>query len=85
MHEAGVTRQLLEVVIERATAAGARRVSAVHLELGDESDVAPESVNFYWPELSRGTPAEGARLLFTPVDDDPWACRVVAIDVDEPT
>ena len=83
MHEAGVTRRLVEVVVERAEAAGAKRVRGVHLEIGEESDVSPVSVDFYWRDAARGTPAEGAQLHFKPVSDDPLACRVVAIDVDD--
>lgn len=80
MHELGIASRLLDVVIERAAAAGATRVSEVHLEIGEESDVAPEALRHYWPQVSTGTPAEGARLVFG-VATDPWACRVVAIDV----
>jgi Zn finger protein HypA/HybF involved in hydrogenase expression len=80
MHELGITSRLLEVVVERAAAAGATQVSEVHLEIGEESDVAPEALRHYWPQVSAGTAAEGARLVFT-VATDPWACRVVAIDV----
>ena len=83
MHELGITRRLLDVVLARAAEAGATRVSAVHLEIGEDSDVAPESLDFYWPDVARATPAEGARLMFTsPAGDDPLACRVVAIDAD---
>jgi Zn finger protein HypA/HybF involved in hydrogenase expression len=82
MHEAGITSRLLEVVLERASAAGATQVSEVHLEIGQESDVAPEAVEHYWPEVSRATPAEGARLVFSVApDSDPFACRVVDIEV----
>jgi Zn finger protein HypA/HybF involved in hydrogenase expression len=80
MHELGITGRLLEVVLERAAAAGAVRVTDVHLEIGEESDVAPQALEHYWPEVSDGTPAAGARLVFT-VASDPWACRVVAIEV----
>jgi hydrogenase nickel incorporation protein HypA/HybF len=83
MHEHGITSQLLEVVLDRAAAAGATRVSDVHVEIGEESDVAPEALEHYWPGLSAGTPAEGARLVFDAAAD-PWACRVVAIDVPDP-
>jgi hydrogenase nickel incorporation protein HypA/HybF len=82
MHELGVTSRLLEIVLQRAAAAGATRVSAVHLEIGDESDVAPEALEHYWPQVSHATPAEGARLQFSPAPaSDPFGCRVVAIDV----
>lgn len=80
MHELGITSRLLEVVLERAAAAGAAHVSEIHLEIGEESDVAPEAVQHYWPQVSGGTAAGGARLVFS-VAADPWACRVVAIDV----
>lgn len=82
MHELGITERLLEVVLARAAAAGASRVSEVHLEIGSESDVAPEALEHYWPRVSHATPAEGAQLVFGVAPaGDPFACRVVAIDV----
>ena len=82
MHELGIAEGLLEVVLERAAAAGATRVSAVHLEIGEESDVAPGALELYWPRVSGATPAEGAQLVFGVAPaGDPFACRVVAIDV----
>lgn len=80
MHEAGITQRILEVALERAHSAGASCVTAVHLEIGEDSDVEPEAVRHYWPEISRSTPAEGASLSFVAAED-PMACRVVAIDV----
>ncbi len=84
MHELGIAQRLLEVALERAAAAGATRITDVHLEIGEESDVAAESLEHYWPGVSRATPAEGARLVFS-VATDPFACRVVAIDVPDAT
>ena len=81
MHELGICQRLAEVVLERAAQAGAQKVRAVQLVLGDESDVAPESLELYWPQVTRATPAEGARLVFGRADD-PFACRVVAIDAE---
>ena len=82
MHELGITERLLEVVLARAAAAGATKVTDVHLEVGDDSGVAPESVAFYWPQVSRATLAEGASLDFG-TTEDPLTCRVVAIDVED--
>jgi hydrogenase nickel incorporation protein HypA/HybF len=82
MHELGITQRIRDAALERAAAADARRITAVHLEIGEESDVAPDSVAFYWPEVTRGTKAEGARLVFADAAD-PRACRLVAIDVDD--
>ena len=82
MHEAGIARRLAEIVNERAARAGATHVSAVHLEIGEESDVSPESLELYWPDVTRATPAAAARLLVSRSADDPFACRVVAVDAD---
>ena len=82
MHEMGITRRILVVALERAKQAGATHIRAVHVQIGEESDVAPEALDFYWPELSRSTPADGAQLFFSVAGDDSWACRVTAIDAD---
>ena len=82
MHELGITQRLLEVVLERAVAAGAHRIEDIQLEIGEESAVAPDAVALYWPLVSRGTMAEGARLDIATAQD-PAAFRVVAIDVDD--
>lgn len=81
MHELGVTQRILEVALERAAEAHATRITAVHLEIGEDSDVAPESLALYWPDVSRGTPAAGASLLFSTAQD-PFVFRMTAVDVD---
>jgi hydrogenase nickel incorporation protein HypA/HybF len=81
MHELGITQRLLEVVLDRAGAAGASRITDVYLEIGEASDVASDALAWYWPQVSRATPAEGARLVIDH-SDDPSAFHVVAIDVD---
>lgn len=80
MHELGIARRLADVVNERAARAGADQVHTVQLEIGEESDVALESLQFYWPQVTAGTRARGSRLVATAPPDDPFACRVVAID-----
>ena len=80
MHELGLTQRLLEVALERASHAGATRVTALHIEIGEESDVSAESIEFYWPQVSDGTQAHGAQLVFSTAAD-PFACSMTAIDV----
>jgi hydrogenase nickel incorporation protein HypA/HybF len=82
MHELGVTQRILEVALKRAQQAHATRITAVHLEIGEASDVAPESVALYWPDVSRDTPAAGASLLFTAAQD-PFTFRMTSIDVED--
>lgn len=73
MHELADTEHILEVALQRARLAGAQRVTDLHLALGEFSSITEESLLFYWENLSRGTPAEGARLHFRRVPAE-WTC-----------
>ena len=64
MHELSVTQSLLEIAVRHAKAAGAQRVTDLYLVIGQLSSIVDDSVTFYWDMVSRGTPAEGARLHF---------------------
>jgi hydrogenase nickel incorporation protein HypA/HybF len=64
MHELAVTEALLDVALRHAAAAGATRVTEIHVVLGDLASVVDDCVAFYWAEIARGTVCEGARLRF---------------------
>jgi len=64
MHELPVVEALMKLVTQHAERAGARRVVALHLAVGQMSSIVDESVQFYWDILSKGTIAEGATLHF---------------------
>jgi hydrogenase nickel incorporation protein HypA/HybF len=85
VHEAGIADRILEIVIARAREAGAPRITAIHLEAGALAGVSEDSLRFHWEQHAAGTPAEGAVLHFTELDDAS-DLRLVAIDVegDEP-
>jgi hydrogenase nickel incorporation protein HypA/HybF len=64
MHELSITENMLDIVLEQAKQAGAKKVSAINLVIGELSGYAEESVRFYFDLMSRNTPAQGATLNF---------------------
>ena len=76
MHELPVTQGVLGVAIEAAEKAGARRIVAIDLVIGNLSSIVDDSIQFYFEILSRGTPAEGAVLRFVRVAGTAtcWEC-----------
>jgi len=64
LHEYGITKNVLETVLQQTEAKGAGHITEIHFVLGGHSDVEPESVRLYFAEVSAGTPAEGATLHF---------------------
>jgi Zn finger protein HypA/HybF involved in hydrogenase expression len=81
MHEAGIADRILDIVIARAMEAGAPRITAIHVEAGALAGVSEDSLRFHWEQHAAGTPAEGAVLVFTEVDE-PTDLRLVSIDVE---
>lgn len=63
MHETGVCRDIVETVEMSALAGHAKKVVEVRLKLGEVHDVVPEILSGAFGWMSRGTVAEGARLV----------------------
>ena len=64
MHELGITENILQIALEHAEKAGAKRIRRIHLVVGKLSSIVDESVQFYFDFLSKGTSAEDAQLVF---------------------
>jgi hydrogenase nickel incorporation protein HypA/HybF len=64
MHELSVTESLLEIALKHAQNAGAKRITALHLVIGQLASIVDDSVQFYWDFVAKDTLAEGAALTF---------------------
>jgi hydrogenase nickel incorporation protein HypA/HybF len=64
VHELVVTESVLQIALESAAGADARKVVGIDLLIGDLSTFVDDSVQFYFEMLSKGTIAQGARLNF---------------------
>jgi hydrogenase nickel incorporation protein HypA/HybF len=67
MHELSIARNIVAIVAE---AAGSRPVRRVTLEIGRFSCVLPESLEFCFDAVARGTALEGAVLEIRRLDGD---------------
>jgi hydrogenase nickel incorporation protein HypA/HybF len=90
MHEMSVTQSILEIVRRHGQQAGAQRVTAINLVIGDLTGFIDDSIQFYFDFLSKDTIAEGGTLNFerieprvrcgscgaeyVPPDSRLWAC-----------
>jgi hydrogenase nickel incorporation protein HypA/HybF len=64
MHELAITKSLVELVIDHAKNAGAKKVLKVNVVAGEISGYVDECMQFYYDQLSKGTIAEEAKLSF---------------------
>jgi hydrogenase nickel incorporation protein HypA/HybF len=65
MHEFPVTQSILDIALRHAQSAGASQILRINITVGDLASIVDDSVQFYWDIISKDTPAEGAKLVFT--------------------
>lgn len=80
MHQAVLAQAVLDKVVSRAAELGVSRVVAVHVLLGEEDEHTQDALRFAWAELSSGTCAAGAEMLFESCPGD--GLRLAAMDVE---
>jgi hydrogenase nickel incorporation protein HypA/HybF len=68
MHEMSLAINIVELVSEKAQAAGTGKITAIELEVGRLSGLMAESLVFCFEAAARNTPAEGAELLIRELD-----------------
>jgi len=64
MRELNITQTFLAKIIQHVIETRSRRAVAIHIALGEISELDQTSIQSHWAELSTGTPAEHARLHF---------------------
>ena len=74
MHELPVTQSLLEIALRHAATQNAKRITDLHLVIGDLSSFVDESVQFYWDIICESTIAVGATLHFQRIKAE-MACQ----------
>ena len=72
MHEMSLMESVLEIVEEEARKAGATRVKAVRLDIGELSHVEPEAMRFCFDAVVAGTIAAEAVLEIVRVPGAGW-------------
>ena len=72
MHELSIMDSALNLALEQAEKAGARRIHEVRLRIGALSGVVPEALHFAFEALATGTAAEGGRLVIEDVPARFW-------------
>ncbi len=68
MHELSIAQALVEQVEEVRSSNGGRAVVSVGLRVGSWRLVVPESLDFYYQALTRGTPLQGSVLEIETVE-----------------
>jgi hydrogenase nickel incorporation protein HypA/HybF len=74
MHELGVTENIVNIALTKATEAQANKVIKINLVVGELSGFVPDCIQFYFDSLSRDTIAQGAALRFESVPTE-LRCR----------
>jgi hydrogenase nickel incorporation protein HypA/HybF len=67
MHEQSIVASLLTLALESAAKANARKITGIHLVVGDYTGVIEDAVDFYFGFLSKNTIAAGAKISYTHV------------------
>lgn len=79
MHELPATQSILEIALRHAEKAGAKRITDIHVTIGELATLVDDSIQFYWDMIAEGTPARGANLHFKriPAELQCMICREV--------
>jgi Zn finger protein HypA/HybF involved in hydrogenase expression len=79
MHEFSRTQSLLDLALEKSNS---KRIKRVNLLIGPFSEEREETIRFYWRDLAKGSPGEGAEIQFehAPVEMKCFDCSSTFFD-----
>ncbi|MGE5307808.1 MAG: hydrogenase/urease maturation nickel metallochaperone HypA [Deltaproteobacteria bacterium] len=78
MHEVGMAREIIKIVLDKAQG---KKVVSVTVELGDDGHTTPESLAHGFGHVIEGTNAAGAKLKV--IKGTGFESRVVELEVEE--
>jgi Zn finger protein HypA/HybF involved in hydrogenase expression len=61
MHEFSRTQNLLDLALKKSNS---KRIKRVNLLIGPFSEEREDTIRFYWKDLAKGSPGEGAEIRF---------------------
>ena len=64
MHELPVTESILKIALDHAKKADVKRITDLHIVIGELASMVDDSIQFYWQIIAKDTIAEHAVLHF---------------------
>ncbi|MDP4143268.1 MAG: hydrogenase maturation nickel metallochaperone HypA [Bacillota bacterium] len=65
MHELPITQSIIRICCQEAEKRNIDKVKAIKLSVGEMAPVIPESIQYYYDIMTKGTRIEGAKLVIT--------------------
>lgn len=67
MHELPITQSIVRIAAEEAERHNIKKINEIRLKIGELSGLVPECIQQYFDFASKGTAAEGAKIIITKI------------------
>jgi hydrogenase nickel incorporation protein HypA/HybF len=75
MHELPVTESIVRIAVEEAEKHNVKRINNIKLKVGELSGLVSECIQYYFDIISKGTKAEGAKLIIDKISITMKCCN----------
>lgn len=82
MHEVGIVKELIEELKSQAEDQRANKLTKVVIGISPKEHITPESFQFWFNELSKGSIIEGARLEFQTQEEAGVCIKSIEFETD---